>query len=141
MELTRDDLDLLLTWLEGVDPDEAMLWRAGLQLDTLTGLDPVDGKRRVADRARRANTCACDANLRGANLQEAKLGGANLQGAFLVNADLSRADLRDANLSGADLRGANLHHADLRGAQVTKEQLAQTASLQGATLPDGTEHE
>jgi uncharacterized protein YjbI with pentapeptide repeats len=59
----------------------------------------------------------------------------------LVNADLSRADLRDANLSGADLRGANLHHADLRGAQVTKEQLAQTASLQGATLPDGTEHE
>jgi uncharacterized protein YjbI with pentapeptide repeats len=51
--------------------------------------------------------------------------------AFQVGADLSGADLSDADLSGANLR-------DARG--VTDEQLDQAASLEGATMPDGSKH-
>jgi hypothetical protein len=59
-------------------------------------------------------------DLRGANLQ-----GANLQG----------ANLQEANLQGANLQGANL-----QGANATDEQLTDTLSLQGATMPDGSKH-
>jgi hypothetical protein len=38
------------------------------------------------------------------------------------------------------LHGADLTEADLSGAQVTDEQLAQAATLEGATLPDGTKY-
>ena len=68
--------------------------------------------------------------LTGADLQEAKLLGANLRGANLLG-----ASLRGANLRSADLEGANLLRA-----RVTNEQLAGTLSLQGATMPDGSEH-
>jgi uncharacterized protein YjbI with pentapeptide repeats len=51
------------------------------------------------------------------------------------------ADLSLADLSGADLSGAVLSKADLTGATVTDEQLAQAASLEGTTMPDGTVHE
>ena len=143
MELTRAELNLLLTWLRGIDPSEAKLWEAGLRPEELAELRWLDAGLSPADQSHpyRDNSSARYANLSGANLSEANLGGANLQGAFLVNADLSRANLRNANLSQADLSGANLRWADLRGANVTEEQLAQTASLHGATLPDGTEHE
>jgi uncharacterized protein YjbI with pentapeptide repeats len=100
------------------------------------------------------------ANLEGvylyrAYLGGASLGGANLYEAYLEGADLEGADLRGANLSlaylgGADLRGANLREAnlslaylggaDLSGATVTDEQLKQAESLQGAIMPDGSEH-
>ena len=70
------------------------------------------------------------ANLRGADLYRTNLRDANLSGA-----DLSRAYLRGVPLHGAHLRGANLHEA-----KVTLGQLAQAASLEGATLPDGTLH-
>jgi hypothetical protein len=75
-----------------------------------------------------------DVALRGANLSGANLSGANLSGANLSRSeDTKRAtDLTDAELSGADLSGA-----DLSGATVTKEQLAQASSLEGATMPDG----
>ena len=78
------------------------------------------------------------ANLRGADLSHANLGGA----------DLSRANLTEANLSGASLDRANLSLADLTEANlkdtigVTVEELEkQAASLNGATMPDGSIHE
>lgn len=92
-------------------------------------------------------------HLEGAGLSAASLAGANLSRANLLRADLSRADLTGANLSrayldgayldrcdlsSANLNGAYLSGAGLGGAKVTTEQLAQAASLQGATLPDGT---
>jgi uncharacterized protein YjbI with pentapeptide repeats len=107
-----------------------------------------------------------DADLSGCSLQQARLGKCNLVGAqlsqaslaqafligvdlrqahlkdtILIDANLTNADLRHADLSGAVLINANLSGADLRGATVTAEQLAQAASLKGATLPDGTIHE
>jgi hypothetical protein len=77
------------------------------------------------------------ANLQGANLQGTDLLGANLQGASLQGANLDGANLDGANLQGAVLQGADLRKALLLGAKVTDEQLADTRSLQGATMPDG----
>ncbi len=57
----------------------------------------------------------------------------------MEGADLRAANLREADLIGANLAGADLRGADLRGAKVTREQLAQATSLEGAKLPDGTE--
>jgi uncharacterized protein YjbI with pentapeptide repeats len=91
--------------------------------------------------------------LDGASLTRAQLDGADLtdvllQRAYLNNADLSnakikRADLREADLNGADLTGADFSEATLGGATgVTAEELEeQAASLEGATMPDGTEHD
>jgi uncharacterized protein YjbI with pentapeptide repeats len=73
----------------------------------------------------------------------------------LEGADLSDANLADVDLSnaeelwkpGTDMRerGAGLAHADLsganlKGANVTDEQLAECASLEGAIMPDGTKY-
>jgi uncharacterized protein YjbI with pentapeptide repeats len=44
--------------------------------------------------------------------------------------------LTEARLSNADLRETNL-----RGATIEDAQLAQTKSLAGATMPDGTKHD
>jgi hypothetical protein len=84
-------------------------------------------------------------NLQGTNLQGAELEGVNLQDARLQEANLRGAYLQVANLQGARLQGADLQEADLRGAdlldaKVTDEQLADTRSLQGATMPDGSKH-
>jgi hypothetical protein len=54
--------------------------------------------------------------------------------------DLREASLLRAHLRGADLEGANLQGANLEGANVTDKQLADTRSLQGATMPDGSKH-
>jgi uncharacterized protein YjbI with pentapeptide repeats len=59
--------------------------------------------------------------------------------------DLSGADPHGANLRGADLRDANLLKVNLRGVflketTVTTKQLDQAKLLQGAMMPDGTEH-
>jgi pentapeptide repeat protein len=99
-----------------------------------------------------------EVNLSGAQLQGADLNNANLRDATLIDADLRAANLiaanlRNANLgtgpdrtsgtilSGADLTLADLSNANLDGAQgTTKEQLDRAASLQGATMPDGSEH-
>jgi hypothetical protein len=53
----------------------------------------------------------------------------------------SRLDLHEADLREAILQKAILLEADLRGAKVTKRQLANTQSLQGATMPDGQKYE
>jgi uncharacterized protein YjbI with pentapeptide repeats len=107
-----------------------------------------------------------DANLRGTNLRGADLSGVhpsgvNLSGANLSNANLSNVDLSDvdlsavnlsnanlsnaklsrANLPGADLSGANLSGVDLSGAKgITDEQLGKAKTLEGAIMPDGSEH-
>ncbi len=80
------------------------------------------------------------ADLSGAILSEATLSWANLSDATLSGADLREADLRGAILCKADLRGANFSKANLTRAQVTEAQLNTAASLQGATLPDGSKH-
>jgi uncharacterized protein YjbI with pentapeptide repeats len=77
------------------------------------------------------------------DLSGARLRGGNLREANLIRSDLSEADLREADLEGADLSGAILREADLSGANllgadVSAAQLRQTASVEGATLPDGT---
>jgi uncharacterized protein YjbI with pentapeptide repeats len=70
-----------------------------------------------------------------ANLSRALLSG-NLTGAKLSDANLSNATLIFANLAEADLSRANLS-----GAKVASEQLEkQAASLEGATMPDGSKH-
>src|SRR5918999_1035251 len=90
-----------------------------------------------------------NAVLSGADLKDADLTNANLNGAILSRAFLSLADLRGTNLTNTNLNGAILSHAilsraflslaDLRSAKGwTNEELAQAASLVGATLPDGT---
>ena len=76
-----------------------------------------------------------------ANLSDADLSGADLSDANLREVDLSGADLSEADLSGAGLHEANLSKANLLGAKVTQAQLDQAASLEGATMPDGTVHE
>ena len=85
------------------------------------------------------------ANLSGANLREAELAGAFLRDADLSGADLSGADLSHAGgrfksgarMSGAQLDGADLSGADLANARITREQLQEAKSLEGATMPNG----
>ena len=73
------------------------------------------------------------ADLSGADLHRANLRGANLCGANLHGADLSGADLHRANLHGADLSGADLHRANLRDANLRGADLS-NADLRGAKL-------
>jgi hypothetical protein len=74
---------------------------------------------------------------RGIDLRDADLRGADLRGA-----DLRGADLRNSELSGAVLYGADLRNTDLRDAKgVSVKQLEEQArTLEGATMPDGSEH-
>jgi hypothetical protein len=83
------------------------------------------------------------ADLRGADLRGANLSGANLSGAiFFSIIYVPRAFGGTIVIPNhADLSGADLSGADLRGAKVTDEQLAKAASIEGATMPDGTIHE
>jgi uncharacterized protein YjbI with pentapeptide repeats len=90
-----------------------------------------------------------EANLGGASLAGASLSGAYLRDADLGGADLSGADLTDADgrfesgarMNGADLSGADLSGADLTKTEVTRDQLEKAASLEGATLPDGSRYQ
>ena len=92
------------------------------------------------------------ANLKGAFLEKAHLTGANLDGANLELTNLSEAHLILASLKGASLKMAILDWARLDGGDfldgarpdeatmlldgtVTREQLAQTYSFEGAKLP------
>jgi membrane protein implicated in regulation of membrane protease activity len=80
------------------------------------------------------------------DLSGADLSQVDLSGADLSRADLSGANLRKANLSNAILFNANISNAILEEANfnkswVTREQLKQTKSLKGATMPDGSLHD
>jgi hypothetical protein len=96
---------------------------------------------------REAKLCPQQANLSGANLEEANLAGAvlpeanlsfadlfraDLNGANLVMANLSRADLTGTDLGGARLYQANLSEAILRNTNLS-DALLDSASLTGAT--------
>jgi hypothetical protein len=87
------------------------------------------------------------ANLYGANLQGASFFGANLQDANLIEANLQDASLLYANLQRAYLLDANLQDANLIGADLqgaileSDKQLADTLSLELATMPDGRKYE
>src|SRR5215210_849806 len=105
-----------------------------------------------------------DADLRGANLAGADLSGVDLKNANLLPHDetnptawnrhnlekrntlnnrdsFSREGLVVTNLSGAILVGADLSGAYLNQAKITKEQVKQVKSLEGATMPNGQTYE
>ncbi len=121
--------------LKGTDLTQATLTGGGLAGADLEGTDLSGAHLGNAD-------------LSDADLKDAKLSGAYLYDADLSGADLSGADLSDAKerfesgarMSGANLEGADLSKADLTNAQVTKKQLRETASLEGATMPDGQKY-
>jgi uncharacterized protein YjbI with pentapeptide repeats len=111
---------------------------------TLTTLQSLDAERKgmilqFLQQSQLINKERPIVHLDGADLSEADmsnmdLSGTDLAGSILTNADLTGADLSNAKLTDADLRGANLTDA-----RVTEEQLREAHSLQGATMPDGSE--
>ena len=104
-------------------------------LDYLRGADLTEADLSDADLVR--------IDLTEASLARSQPDRADLTDAHLPRADLTDADLSNANLRLADLRGANLEDAKLEDATgVTVEELEeQAASLEAATMPDGTEHD
>jgi uncharacterized protein YjbI with pentapeptide repeats len=81
--------------------------------------------------------------MRGIYLIYANLEGAELSGADLRTSNLTGADLTDADLSSADLNGACKYIDDsfTKTRLVSNEELEQqAASLEGATMPDGSKH-
>ena len=131
--------------LSGVDLSQTDLSEVNL---SGADLSKADLSKSNLNRANLSGTILSGAILSGADLSGADLSGANLDGAFLLGAvlswanlsraSLSQASLIGANLSGATLNEVNLSAANLSGAKVTTEQLAKAASLEGATLPDGS---
>jgi len=82
----------------------------------------------------------CKANLEKANLDRASLYRANLSKttlceAIFKNAQADKADMHGADLTGAILEGAILDKAILTFCKVTREQILQAASFEGAELP------
>lgn len=115
-----------------------------LQIDYLQGADLTEADLSNAVIMRELDGASLvRAQLDKADLAGATLPRADLNDAYLPNANLQQADLREADLEGANLKGANLSGADLEGATgVTVEELEeQAASLEGATMPDGTVHD
>jgi len=137
--------------LHGVDLPEADMKGAVME-----DVDLTEAKLQAANLS--------DADLTNADLSKANLEEATFEGASLNNADLHGANLsllekdeRDA-LFGAPRRNeagfssasfvtvdqladADLTGATLKGARVTREQLDQAASLEGATMPNGQKYE
>ncbi|WP_160145840.1 pentapeptide repeat-containing protein [Dictyobacter aurantiacus] len=107
-----DRADLNLTRSGHVDMDSADLRQANLTRSDMIG-----------------------ANLRGANLADAVL-----HGSILIYANLNHAKLMNANLNHARLMHVDLSNADLRNARITRDQLAEVASLKKAIMPDGSIH-
>ena len=121
------------------NPDNKLVLQAIEELRARGWLD--DGSLRQSElrcvHLQGADLCAAD--LQGVNLRQANLQEANLSMADLRHADLGKANLKWADLSRANLEGADLFRANLEGARnVTEDQLASVARLNGAILPDGT---
>jgi uncharacterized protein YjbI with pentapeptide repeats len=130
---------------------------------TLTVLSILDGNRRgsvvrflyEANLITKRNSAISlvganllSANLAGTPLQSSTLRNANLSGTSLWGANLTRTDLTGADLRKTFLRGATLTDADLTDANlagalgITDEKvLAEAASLEGATMPNGQKYE
>jgi uncharacterized protein YjbI with pentapeptide repeats len=82
-------------------------------------------------------------NLHKAQLSEANLSHAKLVGTTLSGADLTSADLTEANLTKANLSGASVYPIkDMTNKRLvdTRKLEEQAASLEGATMPDGSKH-
>ena len=135
------DADLTNANLNGAILSRAFLSLADLRGTNLTNTN-LNGA--ILSHAILSRAFLSLADLRGTNLTNTNLNGAvlsdaDLNGAILSGADLSEANLTNANLNGTILSGTNLSLANLRSAKGwTNEELAQAASLVGATLPDGT---
>src|SRR5215204_5013424 len=113
----------------GADP-VSILWAINLQGVDFRGISLI--------RAGLANADFSGANLARANLSYSDLTDANLTDANLTGANLTDANLTDANLEGVDLTSANLSRAlGITGRQLEE----QTASLEGATMPNGQKYE
>lgn len=81
------------------------------------------------------------ASMEGASLWASNMRGSSLIGAYLQGVNLRAANLEKANLDVALLYGADMSHANLEGAwHLTNDQLAQTARLRHAIMPDGTRY-
>lgn len=132
--------------LVGANLSEADLNEADLELSNLTNADlrfTVTGHTNL-------DGCTLDGadlesiNLWDSSLREASLVRANLQGAYLAGSVFAAEideDLKEGSMGDAGLTGADLTEANLLNATITDEQLAQCASLEGATMPDGTVHD
>jgi len=118
----------------------------------VTELTVTNLRHAVLQNAQLDNACLGGADLSHADLREAILTKATFLRANLKEADLRAAKLSEADLSEADLRRANLYKANLRGAYLRGANLSEAAgitngelekvaaSLEGATMPDGSKH-
>lgn len=106
----------------------------------LIGSSPRDGNRPiiVLDEADLSWAGLFALDLSGARLAFSDLSDAQLWDSGLNEADLSGADLTNAELEGVDLVRANLEGATGITAKDLEEQ---ARSLEGATMPGGTEHD
>jgi uncharacterized protein YjbI with pentapeptide repeats len=96
------------------------------------------------DKTRVRTTClSAITGMQNKTFKEEDFTGGNIARVLIAYDPLSLrgADLRAANLQRADLREADLVGADLYRARITPEQLADTRSLQGATMPNGQKYE
>jgi uncharacterized protein YjbI with pentapeptide repeats len=129
--------------LTGANLSEAQLAHSQLEAASLDGAN-LSG-------AMLANSNMQGAHLSDADLSYAIVSAAALSNAYLKGADLRNAVFRDTNLEDANLTGANLSGAhkytkvkgttDMRMQLITNTELErQAASLQGATMPDGSKH-
>jgi uncharacterized protein YjbI with pentapeptide repeats len=150
--------------LEGACLRRAWMERANLRTAILVGADLRGAYLREAD-LRGADLSQADLRrepdlkeeeqgLEGADLSAANLRGASLQGADLTGAILHpgaldppsdpssvKAFLYQEYLRDADLEDADLSGADLTGALVTRQQLAECRSIEGAIMPNGQKYE
>ncbi len=134
--------------LDGVNLREANLSGANLNSASLSGID-LSGARLIGAYLNDADLSR--ANLSEADLSEANMGWGILSGPagsriMLGPSNLSEANLRGARLNAANLRGTNLRGADLSGADlsgtkgITDEQIGKAKTLEGAIMPDDSEH-
>ncbi|MEP5762015.1 MAG: pentapeptide repeat-containing protein [Litoreibacter sp.] len=77
-----------------------------------------------------------EANLHDANLRGAQMENANLRDTKLESASLRLANLRGARLTGTQLINANLKYVDLKGARMDGATNLRGAHFQGAALKD-----
>jgi uncharacterized protein YjbI with pentapeptide repeats len=131
-------VDSAIVRLSKVNLSKADLSKADLSKADLSGADLSGADLSGADLS--------EADLCGANLSEAKLNGAILNRAQLgtarVSVVLPDGGAEPAEPNPVDLRQADLSQANLQWAQGwTYEQLDQAESLEGATMPDGTQYE
>lgn len=120
--------------LEGADLRRADLQKVSLLYVNLRGANLQESNLQEATLAL---TDLHRARLNDANLQDAKLLQANLQEASLFGAKLLRASLLGTNLNKADMTFTNL----LGARDLNEQQLAETITLFGATMPDGSRYD